>query len=115
MLTGKETELSIRAFNEREKQEAYERQEHKCAGCGEELQRFDIQSLFSFAKRSSFAHLMEGETALMFFHKLDRFSEDIALDAKGSSPKVEKIRDFYDLAFLINQHPNFFPMNNCFK
>ena len=38
MLTGKETELSIRAFNEREKQEAYERQEHKCAGCGDKFE-----------------------------------------------------------------------------
>lgn len=81
----------------------------------EELQRFDIQSLFSFAKRSSFAHLMEVETALMFFHKLDRFSEDIALDVKESLPKVEKIRDFYDLAFLINQHPNFFSDEQLFQ
>ena len=55
------------------------------------MQRFGIQSLFYFAKRSLFAHLMEGETALMFFHKLDRFSEDIAIDAKGSLPKVKKI------------------------
>lgn len=57
----------------------------------EELQRFGTQSLFYFAKRSLFAHLMEGETALMFFYKLDRFSEDIAIDAKGSLPKVKKI------------------------
>ncbi|MDU1066576.1 MAG: nucleotidyl transferase AbiEii/AbiGii toxin family protein [Negativicoccus succinicivorans] len=34
---------------------------------------------------------MEGETALMCFYKLDPFSEDIDLDAKGSLPKVEKI------------------------
>lgn len=38
LLTGKERLLSIRSFNEREKQEAYEKQDHKCAICGKEFE-----------------------------------------------------------------------------
>lgn len=38
LLTGEEKELSIRKFNEREKRDAYEKQDHKCAGCSEEFE-----------------------------------------------------------------------------
>lgn len=35
LLTGDEKKLSIRAFDRRDRLAAYERQHHKCAGCGE--------------------------------------------------------------------------------
>ena len=38
LLTGNEKALSIRAFDQRTKREAYERQGHKCAICGEEFE-----------------------------------------------------------------------------
>lgn len=38
LLTGKEKALSIRAFDQHTKREAYERQGHKCAICGEEFE-----------------------------------------------------------------------------
>ena len=38
LLTGEEKKLSIRAFDERDKQYAYEQQNHKCAICGEEFE-----------------------------------------------------------------------------
>lgn len=38
LLTGDEKALSIRAFDQRTKREAYERQGHKCAICGEEFE-----------------------------------------------------------------------------
>lgn len=38
LLTGNEKALSIRAFDQRTKREAYERQCHKCAICGEEFE-----------------------------------------------------------------------------
>ena len=34
LLTGDERKLSIRAFDRRDRLAAYERQLHKCAGCG---------------------------------------------------------------------------------
>lgn len=37
LLTGNEKALSIRAFDQRTKREAYERQGHRCAICGEEF------------------------------------------------------------------------------
>lgn len=36
-------------------------------------------------------YILKGGTALMFFYGLDRFSEDIDLDARGSLEKVEKV------------------------
>ena len=38
LLTGNEKVLSIRAFDQRTKREAYERQGHRCAICGEEFE-----------------------------------------------------------------------------
>lgn len=38
LLTGKEKALSIRQFDRRDAQAAYERQEHKCAICGEKFE-----------------------------------------------------------------------------
>lgn len=38
LLTGNEKALSIRAFDQRTKREAYERQGHRCAICGEEFE-----------------------------------------------------------------------------
>lgn len=38
LLTGNEKALSIRAFDQRTRREAYERQGHKCAICGEEFE-----------------------------------------------------------------------------
>ncbi|MDE5832312.1 MAG: HNH endonuclease [Desulfovibrio sp.] len=38
LLTGDERALSIRAFDRRDAQAAYERQGHKCALCGEEFE-----------------------------------------------------------------------------
>lgn len=43
LLTGNEKALSIRAFDRRDKMEAYERQGHKCAICGEEFEFDDMQ------------------------------------------------------------------------
>lgn len=37
LLTGKESALSIRKFSDRDKKWAYEKQNHKCAACGEEF------------------------------------------------------------------------------
>lgn len=42
ILTGQEKLLSIRGFDRRDKLEAYERQEHKCALCGEEFEFQDM-------------------------------------------------------------------------
>lgn len=36
-------------------------------------------------------YILKGGTALMFFYGLNRFSEDIDLDARGSLEKVEKV------------------------
>jgi len=38
LLTGSEKALSIRAFDDRDKYAAYEKQNHKCAGCGDEFE-----------------------------------------------------------------------------
>ena len=44
ILTGDERKLSIRAFNARQKREAYEQQGHKCAGCGEDFEFNEMQA-----------------------------------------------------------------------
>lgn len=38
LLTGKESSLSIRSFDRRDKRTAYEKQEHKCPSCGKEFE-----------------------------------------------------------------------------
>lgn len=43
LLTGEEKLLSIRGFDRRDKLAAYERQEHKCALCGEEFEFEEMQ------------------------------------------------------------------------
>lgn len=43
LLTGNERVLSIRSFDNRDKQWAYEKQGHKCAICGEEFEYKDMQ------------------------------------------------------------------------
>lgn len=55
------------------------------------IARFDIQSLFFFCKKVFICSSDGRGNCINVFYKLDRFSEDIALDAKGSLPKVEKI------------------------
>ena len=42
LLTGDERKLSIREFDRRDKQAAYERQGHKCAICGEVFEFDDM-------------------------------------------------------------------------
>lgn len=44
LLTGEESCLSIRAFDNRDRLEAYERQGHKCAGCGKEFKLEEMQA-----------------------------------------------------------------------
>ncbi|WP_297788865.1 DUF262 domain-containing protein [uncultured Anaerococcus sp.] len=43
LLTGDEKSLNIRSFDRRDKLAAYERQGHKCAGCGEKFDFDDLQ------------------------------------------------------------------------
>lgn len=43
LLTGKEKLLNIRSFDRRDKLAAYERQGHKCAGCGKEFEFDELQ------------------------------------------------------------------------
>ena len=43
LLTGNERLLSIRSFDRRDKRAAYERQDHKCAYCGEEFEFEEMQ------------------------------------------------------------------------
>lgn len=43
LLTGKEKLLNIRSFDRRDKLAAYERQDHKCAGCGKEFDFDELQ------------------------------------------------------------------------
>lgn len=43
ILTGDEKSLNIRSFDRRDKLAAYERQGHKCAGCGEEFDFDELQ------------------------------------------------------------------------
>lgn len=44
LLTGDERKLSIRAFDRRDAQAAYERQSHKCAICGKEFKYEEMQA-----------------------------------------------------------------------
>ena len=44
LLTGEERKLSIRAFDRRDALAAYERQNHRCAYCGEEFEFEQMQA-----------------------------------------------------------------------
>lgn len=44
LLTGKEKYLSIRAFTDKQKIEAYERQEHRCANCGDTFELAEMEA-----------------------------------------------------------------------